>query len=305
MNVLLVHNAEAGTADTPEQQHVVAQIRAAGHTVTSVSTRDNWRAAITPGHDLVVAAGGDGTVRRVASALVGQPTPMAILPMGTANNIATSVGLAGLETAQVIERWSGGSTRALDMLVATGPWGEALLMEGLGLGLFASVMATLDARRNIELVHIDETAEKIDAVLTRLRERLAEQPGINLSVTLDGRDLSGEVVLLEALNIPFVGPNLHLSPKADPSDGLMDVVVVRRHHASAFDDYLARRLMDDSLPPVLDVVRGRDLQIVWTGFDVHLDDITWPGTRSAIPDPPAILDVRVDPGALRLYCNWD
>jgi diacylglycerol kinase (ATP) len=105
MNVLLVHNAEAGTADTPEQQHVVAEIRTAGHTVTSVSTKDNWRAAIMPHHDLVVAAGGDGTVRRVASALVGQPTPMAILPMGTANNIATSFGLAGLETAQVIERW--------------------------------------------------------------------------------------------------------------------------------------------------------------------------------------------------------
>lgn len=305
MNVLLVHNADAGAADTPEQRQVVAQIRKAGHTVTSVSTRDNWRQAITADHELVVAAGGDGTVRRVASTLVGGQIPITILPMGTANNIATSFGLAGLPPAEVIDGWSTASTRAVDMLVATGPWGETLLIEGLGLGLFASLMASLDARRNIALVDIDETDEKIDAVITRLRERLAEQPALDLTVTLDGRDLSGDVVLLEALNIPFVGPNLHLAPEADPSDGLMDVVIVRARHSRELDRYLARRLKGDAAPPSLDVVRGRDLHIAWTGFAIHMDDTTWPGSRTAIPAEPAGLGLRVDPGALRFYCNWD
>lgn len=303
MNVLLVHNAEAGGADTPEQQHVVTAIGAAGHTVTSVSTRDNWRAAITPGHDLVAAAGGDGTVRRVASVLVGRQVPMTILPMGTANNIASSFGLAGIETGALIAKWATASTRAVDMLVATGPWGEALLIEGLGLGLFASLMAALDARRNIELVHIDATDEKIDAVLTRLRERLADQSVLDLTMTLDGRDVSGEVLLVEALNIPFVGPNLHLAPGADASDGLMDVVIVRRSQSRELDRYLSRRLKNKTRPPSLEVVRGKHLRILWTGFAIHMDDTTWPGTKSAIPSEPAMFDLRVDPGALRVYCN--
>jgi diacylglycerol kinase family enzyme len=299
MRVLLVYNAEAGADDTPARQHILDVIQRGGHTASAVTTRDNWRAAITDDHDLVVAAGGDGTVRRVASAMAGRRLPMTILPLGTANNSATALGLAGLTVEAVTERWASARRRSLDLLVAKGPWGESLVVEGVGLGLFAATMAALDARRNIELAHIDDRDEKVDTVIRRLRERLSEHPSYTLQLTLDGREIPDEFVLVEALNIPFVGPNLHLAPDADPTDGLMDVVLVDAGARGDLDRYFARRLMGEVRPVTLPIQRGRVLTITWTGFELHMDDTTWPGTTHAIPPAPATIEIRVDPGSLQ------
>jgi len=301
MNILLVHNAEAGADDTPPHHHMVDVIRRAGHTATAVTTRDNWRNAITDDHDLVVAAGGDGTVRRVALALAGRRLPMTILPLGTANNIATAMGLANVPLEDAVARWETAGQRSLDLLIASGPWGETALIEGLGLGVFASLMAALDARRNLELAHIEDTDEKIEAVIGRLRERLAEQPALDLAVTLDGRDIPGAFVLLEALNIALVGPNLHLAPEADPTDGLMDVVLVTTETRADLDRYLARRQIGETRPVPLPVERGKHLTLTWTGSAVHMDDKVWPGPKHAIPPGPAEISVRVDPGALVFF----
>jgi diacylglycerol kinase family enzyme len=299
MKILLVYNADAGVADTPERHHILDVIQRAGHVAAAVTTRDNWRAAITDEHDLVVAAGGDGTVRRVASAMTGRRLPMTILPMGTANNIATALGLAGLTVEEVIGRWQTAPQRSLDMLVAKGPWGESLVVEGVGLGLFASTMAALDARRNIELVHIDDRNEKVESVIRMLRDRLSEYPTLDLQLTLDGREIPGGFVLVEALNIPFVGPNLHLAPDADPTDGLMDVVLVDVDTRADLDRYFARRLIGEVRPVTLPIQRGRILTITWTGFELHMDDATWPGTKYGIPEGPATIEIRVDPGSLQ------
>jgi len=298
MKILLVYNAEAG-GDAPERRHILDVTRRAGHATTAVTTRDNWRAALTEDYDLVVVAGGDGTVRRVASAMAGRRLPMTILPMGTANNIATALGLAGMTVEAVTDAWKTARTRSMDLLVAKGPWGESLVVEGVGLGLFASTMAALDARRNIGLVHIDDRDERVDTVIQLLRDRLIEQPVLDLQITLDGREIVGGFVLVEALNIPFVGPNLHLAPDADPSDGLMDVVLVDGNTRADLDRYFARRLIGERRPVTLPIQRGRRLTISWTGFALHMDDTTWPGTKHAIPEGPATIEISVDPGSLQ------
>jgi diacylglycerol kinase family enzyme len=293
MLVTLVHNSESGDEGQPGD-HLVALVRAAGHDVAAVSTRDAWRAALDQPTDLVAIAGGDGTVRRVACALVGRRVPFAILPRGTANNIATALGLADAATSAIIAGWPDASRRGLDVLIARGPWGETCLIEGFGMGLFASTMAGLDARNNLELAHLDLAAEKISTVIGRLRARLADYPAVPVRATLDGRDISGAYVLMEALNIPFVGPNLHLSPAADPADGILDVVMVSERDRRTVDRYLAHRL-DGRLPAArLPVQRGRHLTLDWTGFEVHLDDKTWPGTDTGFSLEPGVIDVRID-----------
>jgi diacylglycerol kinase (ATP) len=299
LKILLVHNAEAGGDAAEAIPRIGEAISHAGHSVRAVSTRDPWRAALSDADDLVVAAGGDGTVRRIAAALLGSATPLTILPLGTANNIATGLGLADLTTEEAIARWPSAPRRTLDMLIARGPWGEMPLIEGVGLGLFASTMAALDARHNIALAHEDDPQEKVATVIDMLRTRLRDAAAVTVRATLDGEDLSGEYLLLEALNMPFVGPNLHLAPEADPADGRLDVVCVPVDQRAALDRYLKRRLSAGRLPADLPVRRGRHLVLEWTGFDIHADDTAWPGTGRPIPDEPSVIDIRVDPGAVQ------
>ena len=64
--------------------------------------------------------------------------------------------------------------RKMDVGIAAGPWGSTNFIEGLGIGPFAATMAKLDARRNIELIHLDETQEKVASVVQMMQQRLNE-----------------------------------------------------------------------------------------------------------------------------------
>ena len=76
-------------------------------------------------------------------------------------------------------------------------------------------------------------------------------------MTLDGTDLSGEYLLVEAMNIPLVGPNVPLAPGADCSDDLLDLVLVTERERSALQEYLRARLGGAAAPLELPVRRGR------------------------------------------------
>jgi len=55
--------------------------------------------------DIVAVAGGDGPVGKVARRLIGSPTPIAILPLGTANNIANTLDVTGKSLKELIRSW--------------------------------------------------------------------------------------------------------------------------------------------------------------------------------------------------------
>jgi diacylglycerol kinase (ATP) len=70
--------------------------------------------------EFVVVTGGDGAVKPVAQALAGTGQPLAIIPLGTANNIARSLGISGTP-AQIIAGWRSGRRQGVDLGVAAGP----------------------------------------------------------------------------------------------------------------------------------------------------------------------------------------
>ena len=123
MRITLLLNPGAGNGGTTaaELRHA---IEAAGHQVEvrEAKKRHVHKVLDDPG-DLVVVAGGDGTVGRVMKALAGSPVPMTILPTGTANNIATSLGIRG-EPAALAARWARLDVRRIDVWMARGPWVE-------------------------------------------------------------------------------------------------------------------------------------------------------------------------------------
>ena len=103
-DVTLVHNPGSGD-EAMALDGILALLDAAGFRVRHVPADGPWQDALTEPTDLAVALGGDGTIGQVMTWLAGQDTPVGILPSGTANNIARTLGIWG--DAETIDRGLG------------------------------------------------------------------------------------------------------------------------------------------------------------------------------------------------------
>jgi len=299
MKVTLIHNPNASRT-TPGDE-IVRLIRGAGHsTIYQSSDEDVWEKILHESAEIVAVAGGDGTVGKVSKRMVGRDIPIAILPMGTANNIANALGLADRPLDQLISGWATARRMKFDVGAASGPWGSRYFIEGIGMGLFTDTMSRLDARKNIDIAHHSGAEKKITSVLEFMNMRLEGCPANRLKITLDDRDLSGEYLLLEAMNIRCVGPNLCLAPAADPDDGVLDVVLVSNDQRSQLKRYLSDRIEGKSDCALLTVHKGRHLHIECEWFPIHIDDDIKLKKKPPTPFSSSVIDVTLDSAALEM-----
>ena len=301
MKITLIHNPDAGSGDQPTGEELVRLIRGAGHTVIYQSSKHaDWQAALEAPTDLIAIAGGDGGVGLVAKKLIGKNLPLTILPMGTANNIAATFNLKDRPLDRLIAGWTRARRRKFDVGVASGPWGSSFFIEGVGAGAFTDTMSRLDARRNADLAHHEDIDKKLQTVLHILMIRLEGSKAMRLKMALDGRDLSGDYVLLETMNILSIGPNLCLAPDADPGDGLLDIVLVPEREKEKLTRYLTELIAGKKISPDLTVHRGRHLQIECEELRVHIDDDVWPSHGEHPPYAPMIIDISLHPESLEI-----
>jgi diacylglycerol kinase family enzyme len=299
MRVTLIHNPDAGDEHQPAGDRLSGLIRSQGHSVVYHSSKDtHWDAVLKEPGDLVVAAGGDGLVGNIARRLAGSRTPITILPVGTANNVASSLGLADKPLQELVAGWASARPEKFDLWTARGPWGSRTLIEGLGMGLFTDTMGRLDATDQIDLAHARSAGEEIVSVLEMLKDRLESHPVRSVKLKLDDRDLSGAYILLEAMSIRCIGPNLCLAPDADPGDGLLDLVLVTKEQQDRLERYLSDLIAGTPSLPDLVVHRGRRLEIEWEGSVLHLDDQVWPDQDST-PSSRAAIHVEADSHTLQ------
>lgn len=298
MRISLIHSPKAGE-ETHPREVLHDLLRRHGHEVVHhAAPGDDWSALIEDPGDLVVAAGGDGTVAAVLLKLIHRPVPVAVLPMGTANNVARGLGIAGgLE--DIVAAWATARRRRIDVGVATGPWGKSWFIEGVGLGLFATAMVLLDERDQGRGTKPASRESKLERDVVALKALAADYPGLELDCRIDGKAVAGRFLMVAAMNIASVGPNMDLAPNADPGDGLLDFALVREERRDDFIDYAVTRLRGGSATPPTDVHRGRDLRLSWSGFDAHIDDRTWRGTDPSADAHPQI-DITLEPGALEV-----
>ena len=296
MRVTLVHNPGAGDDGQVDAAQLVRLVEGQGHTVRYQSAAGAWAAALAAPADLVAIAGGDGTVARVAKALVGRGMPFTVLPMGTANNISKTLGLTELPLAALVGGWEAGQHVAFDVAIARGPWGRRHFLEGFGAGLFAWTLPEADCNKTLETLNDGEA--RLAYALQLLRDGLEHCAPRALSVRVDGRDLSGEYVLFEAMNIHYVGPSLYLAPAGDLADGMLDVLLVPEADRDILGHYLASWQNGMSWPADLPTCRARRVELEWTGYPVHLDDWVWPAAGGDSPAAPARIELTVESRAL-------
>jgi diacylglycerol kinase (ATP) len=303
VRVTLIHNPGAGKHGKEDLQKLLDLMRDAGHEVRYKSAKDDdWVKALDEPADLVAVAGGDGTVSRVAKRLVGRGIALAPLPAGTANNICKTLGLLGRPLETLIRGWKDARRMKLDIGVAQGPWGRRYFVEGFGIGFFAHTVPLVDA--SPELQNIEQPKDKVVFALQKLKDRLDHSPVIPLEATLDGADVSGDYVMFEALNIPYVGPNLYLAPDSKQGDGQFDLVMVGEAERERLGQYLARWQENRARLAVLPSRQGRELRIEWTGFRAHLDDEFWPEDESEAEGSGAI-EVRIQAAAVEVLAPAD
>ena len=302
MHVTLMHNPRAGEREH-SREALEAAIRESGHTVTYQSTKEKgYKKALREPGDLVVVAGGDGTVEKMARKMVGRGVPMAILPLGTANNVASSLGVSGSPTA-LIRDWSDAEVHGVDVGTVRGPWGERHFVEGAGVGLFACSIAEADEREE-ELERL-EPRPRLKEVHRLIGRMVRRAPSINCELEVDGRDLSGEYLLVQIMNTPWIGPSLLLGPRSDPTDGQFELVLSAASERESLHRHFERRLPGETDPLPVDVHHGSRIRIAWEGVDHHIDDEMWPEKKNGkaraqdLTGSSTMLQIELVPGALQ------
>jgi diacylglycerol kinase (ATP) len=293
VRVIVLHNPEAG--DEEENRDGLDAIFAeAGHDVRYQSLEEDWKAALRAPADLLVVAGGDGTVGEVFKELAGSRVTATVLPVGSANNIARSLGLAEAEdVAELVRAWPNAIRRPYDLGRVEAMSGESVFVETMGGGIFGEVLRRAERGSEGEV----DGDEKVELGLRLLSRVIREAPSFRWRLELDGDPVRVELLAVEAMVIGETGPNIPLAPEADPGDGLLDVVLVRPEHRDGLAEYVEARLDGRSPePPQLEVRRAREVTMRFPdGCPLRLDDELWPEDAGSAPD-----SALVSVGDLRL-----
>lgn len=182
------------------------------------------REALGRGVDLVVAAGGDGTVSGVASGLAGAVpagrVPMAILPLGTGNAMARALRVP-LDAGQALELALGRhDLRRIDLMRLAGRF----FLANITVGLSAEIMqeAGSDEKQRFGLL-----AYVAAALTASLGSPEGDRRNRHFHLAVDDRSLELQASEILVLNSGVLGlPNVELGLDVHPDDGRIDIYAV-------------------------------------------------------------------------------
>lgn len=274
-SIKLFHNPTAGEGEHSKET-LIKQVEKAGYDCSYSSTKKDSIEETSPEDaDIFVAVGGDGTVRKLARHILERPLrekpgPLGLLPAGTANNIAKTLGLKGT-TEEIISRWSERNIKGFDIGRISGLKDHPFLLEGLGFGVFPKLIKEMKDRKESE--RSDDPEEELKDALTRLHNIILNYKTRECEIVLDDQHFNGKFLMVEIMNIQSLGPNLNLAPLADTSDGVMDVILIPESQREELAGYIERRLKYGRDEPFFyKAHQAKQIKVSWHGHLLHVDD---------------------------------
>jgi diacylglycerol kinase (ATP) len=297
----VLHNPSAGDGENSDKE-LMGAIEAEGYKCSYLSTKEkgwekkDWERIESKDVDFLVVAGGDGTVRKLASELLDRKVidkrlPIALLPMGTANNIARTLGIKG-SPIDIIKSWKDHEIKKYDVGRIDGIKKHKFFIESFGYGVFPRLMKEMN---KIDKSAFDTPEQKIKAALQLLYDIVVRYKTKLCKLNIDGEDYTGRFLLVEIMNTSSIGPNLHLAPFADPGDGTFDVVLITESQRNEFSEYVKRKLEGKEDVPFFTVLKAKKLQIYWEGIALHVDD------EHIVLDDAANVKVEIQSGLLEFF----
>ena len=248
---------------------------------TREDSRRKVRAALDDGADLVVAAGGDGTVSSIGVELAGTGVPLAVVPMGSGNGLARHFRQK-LDAAEAVAQLAGGRVVPMDIARANG---RPFLVS-------ASVAWDADLVRAYDRLPMRGVGSYVLAGAMTLLD-YAPQP---LTVTVDGEEpfTIDDPLLFTVGNVSGWGGGALIDPASDASDGRLELVAGRKRDAARMLGDIAVVFSEGSraLPGAIHRSFAKMRVERPAPAPIQLD-----GERM---DAEAAIEFTVDPGALRI-----
>jgi diacylglycerol kinase (ATP) len=300
MRILVVHNRKAGSKKHQGDDFIKSLEKRGHEAIYECSKRKRIAKALEKKIDLVLVAGGDGTVGKVANRLVAANSeiPLSVLPIGTANNFARSLGFC-LSKTELFEQLNDGKPETFDVGEAYGPWGKRYFFEGAGAGLFADYLRA--PKEEIKKRPAKSKALKIRHHVKELRQRLQNYRAREWEIKLDDEDVSGRYLLWHAMNISSVGPVLTLAPNAKTNDGTFDFIGAREKDRATLLEYFDARAEGKQPKFPVRARRFKRMRLRWKKSPLHFDDELWPDEDEKERPRPCDIELTVKHSALRIW----
>ena len=227
---VILNPTSGGGAGRKLRGEIERELTVRGLPFTLAETARPWhaaelaQAAVRAGADVVVAAGGDGTIHEVANGLLAQarrtggeraPT-LGVIPVGTGNDFAKLL-VGGKDRRLAYDALAAGNVAAFDVGHVTWSGGAEYFINGMGTGV------------DVEVVRQIQRLPHMPAVLLYLIGLLRAVIGfkaIPLRIRADGRQLDRKVMIIAIGNGPCLGGGFYVCPRARPDDGRFDICMV-------------------------------------------------------------------------------
>jgi len=203
--------------------------------------------AVSDGFNLVVAVGGDGTVNEVAQGLYGKGTKMGIIPMGSGNGLARELGIS-MDMHKSSRALIKGKNLKVDVCRLNNQ--RFLCTSGIGFdAMIADKMSKAVSRGFLKYVQLV------------IQESIFFK-SVNVRMKIDGVLIEESIFLITFANASQFGNNAFIAPEASMTDGLIDVVIVRKF-AKIWMPVFAVALFTKLLPklPFVDCYKAKQIDI--------------------------------------------
>ncbi|HLX40710.1 MAG TPA: diacylglycerol kinase family protein [Ktedonobacteraceae bacterium] len=230
MKTVLIVNPTSGISSVTEkrmspeetERTIIEGLHACGieptvyHTTPEDTGRGLAKRAAAEQAELVIAAGGDGTIHNVANGLIGSRSILGIIATGTMNNLAHSLNIPDT-IPDACTAIANGVTRRIDV----GKINEHIFLEAAGVGLEAALFPAAEEIKSPNIFKIVHGA--ISGLIT-----LFTFKATRIQITFDEQQHKPYHALQVTIcNAPFYGAHLEAAPEALMDDGLLDIVIYK------------------------------------------------------------------------------